>query len=253
MDYIEYVDLDDATDEEDRIVSVRIRYKHDGVLNQFFMDVRESEILAGQRQGFVFIGIEFEESEEDAIAREEEAKKKGWMNGWLVRTSPEKYQVLPRKWVAGGDKGGRWLDADPDTRLRVIVEWKKASYGDGMWFVEPEVVERELTRMEKLSDSRLRFKVEVKRPKIPLSCGPLTGRSRRAQPPLMGTFSETQMRLLDGKTWPARRLAEMCSSKPSQRLALGKVGGADSSQKGGCIDWLEDFGMESCSEGMHWI
>ncbi|KAL5403694.1 hypothetical protein PMIN03_009677 [Paraphaeosphaeria minitans] len=221
--------MDDATDDEDKTVSVPITFKDtNGVLEEYHLDIRETELFAGQEQGYAYIGIEHEETEEQAIAREDKAKQTGWMDGWLARTNPAKYQAKPKTWVPNGEGGGRWVDVDPDTRLRVILEWKRARYSDTRWLVETEVLEREHTRMEKLDSPPLRFKIEVTRPRAPQLPDPLTGRFLRFQPPLMGSFSAQQDSLLDGKEWPARRLAELGSLRRSQRVTGRATGSADS-------------------------
>ncbi|KAK7188314.1 hypothetical protein PSPO01_05505 [Paraphaeosphaeria sporulosa] len=222
------LDMGDATDAEDNIVTVPINFDNNGMLKEYHIDIRETELLAGQEQGYAYIGIEHEETEEQAITREDKAKEKGWMDGWLARKNPTKYQIQPRKWVPNGEGGGRWVEVDLDKRLRVIVEWKRARYRDGRWFVELRVLEREHTRLEKLSSPPLRFKIEVTRPRAPQRSDPLTGRSLRFQPPLMGTFSEGQEWLLEGKEWPTRRLAEMRGKRRSQRVADRKAGKTNS-------------------------
>ncbi|KAF2442782.1 hypothetical protein P171DRAFT_486761 [Karstenula rhodostoma CBS 690.94] len=201
------LNVDDATDVEDKIVSVPFSYEDgDGVRRECRVDVGGAELLAGQKQGYAYVGTEHEETEEEVIAREEKAKKIGWMEGWLARLNPAKHQVKPKKWVRDGKGGGCWVAVDNDKSLRVVVEWKKARLEEGRWFVESDVVEREDMRLEKLSSPPLRYKLEVTRPRARHVPGgeenmdPLTRRASRFQPPLVGRFSVEQEMLLMGKT-----------------------------------------------------
>jgi hypothetical protein len=221
--------LDDTTDIEDAAtktrptVNVPINYKDAaGFLTKYHLDVKEKDLIVGQARGYAYVGIEHVETEEEAVAREEERKKTGWMAGWLARTNPERYQVRPKRWVAGADSngGGRWVEVDPDPRLRVITVWRKAHYRNRRWFLDQSIEGTQPHRMARLSSPPLHYRLEVDR--LPLRPGdrkfdPLTWRARRFPPPLMGTFSVDQERLYEDKAWVARRRAEMAGADDDSR------------------------------------
>ncbi|KAL1598763.1 hypothetical protein SLS60_007905 [Paraconiothyrium brasiliense] len=228
----EDLDTGDETDIAD-IVSVPINCRDaSGILIGYRLDVNETELVIGKARGYAYIGIEHQETDEEAMIRAQKKSETSWMTGWLARKNPEKYEVKPKKFVPNGKGkvGGRWVDVDEDDEVRTVVKWRKALYKDGRWFVDLDVEENDGRRIARSSRPPLQYKLEVSQPEPPQSgflhggdgfigaprC--FAGLPRRCQPPLEGTFSVEQEKRFEGKS---RRVAEM--KKDSSRQENDRV------------------------------